>query len=241
MSLHIGTSGWAYKEWKPDFYPADVRPDGFLEHYGTQLTACEINATFYRLQSETAVAKWAASVPDGFRFATKVHRRLTHSREMAWGDAERDFLERFLESVAALGDRFGTILLQYAATRQRDDTALDSVLDALPAGLPFAVEFRHDTWVDDAVYARIADRGGTVCISETEGRVLDRLPPGPFAYVRLRTDRYSPEAREGWRELLRREADTRPVFAFAKHEGIPAGDPLGGIGLAQWLVAQQAA
>ena len=56
------------------------------------------------------------------------------------------------------------------------------------------VEFRNDSWVDDGVFAGIAARGGTVCISETQGQVLDRLPPGPFAYIRLRADRYSAEA-----------------------------------------------
>lgn len=238
MSLHIGTSGWAYKEWKPAFYPQDVPQDRFLAYYGSVLGACEINATFYRLQSEATVARWASAVPEGFRFAVKAHRRLTHTRQMAWSKEEQVFLQTFLESIAPLGDRFGALLLQYPPTRRRDDEDLAGMLDALPDGLPFAIEFRHDSWVDDAVYQTIAAQGGTVCISEATGAVLDRLPPGPFAYVRLRSDRYSAEARDGWLELLRREAATRPVLAFTKHEGIPAGDPYGGIGLAEWLVAQ---
>ena len=82
---------------------------------------------------------------------------------------------------------------------------------------------------------RIAAAGGTVCVGETAGAVLPRLPDGPFAYVRLRADRYSPEARGAWRDLLEREAAGRPVYAFAKHEGLEAGDPFGGIGLAEWL------
>jgi len=237
VSLHIGTSGWAYKEWKPAFYPPDVPQDRFLEHYGSVLSACEVNATFYRLQSESVVARWAAATPATFRFAVKAHRRLTHGRAMGWSDEERGFLERFLESVAPLGDRLGALLLQHPPARRRDDAGLDAVLGALPDGQPFALEFRHESWADPSVFDRIAARGGTVCISETAGEVLDRLPPGPFAYVRLRADRYSPAARDGWLELLRREAAQRPVFAFAKHEGIPAGDPFGGIGLAEWLAA----
>ena len=238
VSLHIGTSGWAYKEWKPAFYPQDVPQDRFLDHYGTVLTACEINATFYRLQSESVVARWANAVPQGFRFAVKAHRRLTHTRQMAWNTEERAFLRTFLESIAPLGERFGAVLLQYPPTRQRDDAGLAAVLDALPEDVAFAIEFRHDSWVDDAVFAAIAARGGTVCISETQGRVLEHLPPGPFAYIRLRADRYSTPARDGWLALLRSEAEDRPVLAFTKHEGIPAGDPFGGIGFAEWLMAQ---
>lgn len=238
MGLHVGTSGWAYKEWKPAFYPADLAQGRFLEYYGSVLTACEINATFYRLQSESVVARWAAATPSAFRFAVKAHRRLTHTRAMAWDGEERAFLGRFLDSVTPLGERLGALLLQYPPTRTRDDAGLASVLDALPADLPFAVEFRHESWGDPRVFDRIAERGGTVCISETAGALLDRLPPGPFAYVRLRSDRYSADARDGWLDLLRREAADRPVFAFAKHEGIPAGDPYGGIGLAEWLVRE---
>lgn len=237
VSLHVGTSGWAYKEWKPAFYPADVPQDRFLEHYGSVLGACEVNATFYRLQSESTVTRWASATPASFRFAVKAHRRLTHTRAMAWNDDERAFLAQFVESVVPLGERLGPMLLQYPPTRQRDDSGLAAVLDALPDGLAFAVEFRHDSWVNAGVFARIADRGGTICISETAGAVLDDLPPGPFAYVRLRADRYSADARDGWLDLLRREAAERPVYAFAKHEGIPAGDPFGGIGLAEWLEA----
>lgn len=238
VSLHVGTSGWAYKEWKPAFYPADVPPERFLEHYASVLAACEVNATFYRLQSESTVARWASAAPPSFRFAVKAHRRLTHTRAMAWDDDERAFLEQFVASVAPLGERLGPMLLQYPPTRQRDDAGLASVLDALPAGLQFAMEFRHDSWVDPDVLDWIAERRGTVCISETDGALLDRLPPGPFAYVRLRADQYSADARDGWLDLLQREAVSRPVYAFAKHKGIPAGDPFGGIGLAEWLARQ---
>ena len=77
-----------------------------------------------------------------------------------------------------------------------------------------------------------------MCVSETAGEVLPRLPPGPLGFVRLRAERYSDEARRGWLELLEREAAERPVYAFAKHEGIPAGNPYAGVGLAQWLVEE---
>lgn len=235
VSLHIGTSGWAYKEWKPAFYPPAIPQGRFLEHYASVLSACEINATHYRLQAPEVVERWAGATPAAFRFAVKAHRRLTHARQMAWDADGRAFLERFTRSVAPLGERLGAVLLQYPPSRRRDDDGLQAVLDALPGGMPFALEFRHESWQDAGLRDTIAARGGTICISETEGAVLDGLPPGPFAYVRLRADRYSLEARSGWLELLRREAAERPVFAFAKHEGIPAGDPFGGIGLAAWL------
>jgi uncharacterized protein YecE (DUF72 family) len=241
MSLHVGTSGWAYKEWRPAFYPDGMPQDRFLAHYSRALGACEINATHYRLQSEQAVARWADATPEGFRFAAKAHRRLTHARVLPPAGGGDEFMARFLESLTPLGTRLGAVLLQLPPARERDDAALDGLLGCLPPGMPFAVEFRHASWAEPAIAERIAAAGGTVCVSETAGAVLPALPPGPLAYVRMRADRYDEAAREGWRELLAREAEERPVYAFAKHEGVPAGDPYAGVGLAQWLMEASAA
>jgi uncharacterized protein YecE (DUF72 family) len=234
MTLFIGTSGWAYKEWKPDFYPEELPQKRFLEHYARFLSACEINATFYRLQSPDTFRRWAEGTSDTFRFSIKAHRGLTHSKSIAPTDKE-GLLTGFLESVGTLGDRLGVVLLQFPPYRRRDDEDLAALMDALPSERHHAFEFRHESWDDPAVKAAIAERGGTICLSETKGEVPEELPPGPLAYVRLRAERYSDAARDGWRALLEKESSTRDVYAFAKHEGIPAGDPYGGIGLAQWL------
>jgi len=235
--LYIGTSGWAYKEWKPDFYPPDLPQSRFLEHYGRVLSACEINATFYRLQSPDTFRKWAAGTPESFRFAIKAHRGITHSKSIA-PDDKGGLLTGFLESIATLEDRLGVVLLQFPPYRRRDDEGLTALLDVLPKERRYAFEFRHESWDDGDLHRLIAERGGTICLSETKGEVPESLPDGPLAYVRLRAERYSDGARDGWRALLEKESSTRDVYAFAKHEGIPAGDPYGGIGLAQWLYGE---
>lgn len=240
MTLFVGTSGWAYKEWKPDFYPQDLPQSRFLEHYGSALTACEINATFYRLQSPETFGKWAANTPESFRFSTKAHRRLTHARTIAPDDETRPFFDAFLTSVRTLGPRLGVVLFQFPPYRRRDDSQLAALLRSLPEGTRYAFEFRHESWDDGEILERIAASGGTVCISNTDGSVPASLPPGPIGYVRLRTERYTEENRARWRDLLLKESAGRDVYAFSKHEGIPAVDAYGGIGLAQWLVGSHA-
>jgi len=235
MAAHIGTSGWAYIEWKPSFYPTELPQRRFLEHYGSVFNACEVNATFYRLQTQSTVERWAAETPADFRFAAKLHRRLTHSREPAADDDWFDFMEDFLESVAPLGTRLGILLMQFPASRRRDDGALARILDALPPDVPSALEFRHESWGDNSIADRAAEKNATVCLTDTTGDVPDRLPGGPAAYVRLRADRYTEAQRDGWLRLLEREGAERPVFAFAKHKDIPAGDEFRGVGLAEWL------
>jgi uncharacterized protein YecE (DUF72 family) len=236
--LYVGTSGWAYREWKPDFYPSDVPQKRWLEHYCSELGACEINATFYRLQSPDTFEKWSSAAPEDFRFTTKAHRRLTHSKSIALDEDRRPFFDAWVASVRQLGPRLGAVLFQLPPYRSRDDEALNGLIAALPDGLHAAFEFRHDSWNGPEVESRIGEAGGTVCVSNTNGEVPDSLPPGPLAYVRLRTERYSPEARAGWLALLRRESIERDVYAFAKHEGIPTDDEFGGVGLARWLVQQ---
>lgn len=237
MALFVGTSGWAYKEWRGTFYPADLPEKRFLEHYSATLKACEINATFYRLQSAETFSRWVQSTPEGFRFAVKAHRRLTHGRQVASDSAWYGFQNRFRSSLEPLGDRLACVLYQFPPHRERDDEALARLLDAVPKDPPSAFEFRHDSWHLDELASRIGAAGATVCLSDQSGSAPERLHPGPFAYVRLRASRYTESEREGWRSLLEQEAEARHVFAFAKHEGVPADDPFTGAGLAQWLAS----
>ena len=241
MTLYVGTSGWAYKEWKPDFYPADLPQRRFLEHYATRLTGCEINATFYRVQERSTIEKWARAVPEDFRYSIKAHRRITHSRSMAPDESWRRVFDEFLDSIRAFEGKLGALLLQYPPHRERDDAALRAVIGAFPDAIRLAFEFRNDSWHDDEVRQAIADSGGVVCVSDTTGDPPAALPPGPLAYVRLRTERYTTEQRDAWLDLLLREAQTRDVFAFSKHEGIPTADEFGGVGLARWLKARATA
>jgi uncharacterized protein YecE (DUF72 family) len=236
VSLYVGTSGWAYREWKPGFYPPNVPQRRFLEYYAATLSACEINATFYQLQTEPTVQRWAAAAPPGFRFTVKAHRRLTHAKVI--GNAE--FLGSFLKTLQPLTPHLGAILFQFPPHRQRDDVALDRLLENRPAHIPYAFEFRHESWDCPELAARIAAAGATVCVAETSGALPQALPAGPIAYIRLRSERYKRAVRSAWRRALAEEGGRRDTYAFTKHEGLPSDDPYGGVGLATWLSARGA-
>jgi uncharacterized protein YecE (DUF72 family) len=237
VALHVGTSGWAYPEWRGDFYPRRLPQGDFLSYYGEPLGACEVNATFYRAQTAATFERWAAAVPPEFRFTVKAHRRLTYKRQLAPDPASAAFTRDFVASLAPLGGKLGCMLLQVPEFIERDDAALAQLLDVLPEEVPFALELQHDSWQAPEVEAAAAERGGTVCIREESGIVLRSLPPGPVAYVRLKGKHYDDAAREGLRDLLAREGAGREVYAFARHKDVPAGDPHTGLGLARWLTA----
>jgi uncharacterized protein YecE (DUF72 family) len=233
--LFVGTSGFDYPEWKGEFYPAGLRRADFLEHYASRFNACEINTTFYGLKEKVTFERWISATPAGFRFAVKAHRRLTHTKQIGT-PAYLAFLRQFLETLTPFAEQFGCLLVQFPPTRERDDQALDLLLEAIPSQFVCAVEFRHESWDSADVADRLAVKGATKCLSDTTGDVPAVLPPGPFGYVRLRADRYSDEQREGWLSLLMREAEQRDVYAFGKHKDVPANDPHTGAGFAQWLI-----
>jgi uncharacterized protein YecE (DUF72 family) len=238
MALHVGTSGWAYPEWRGAFYPDRLPQARFLDHYAAVLTACEANATFYRLQAPSSFARWAAAVPDRFRFAVKAHRRLSHRRRLAPSPEEAEFAKQFAASLDPLGQKLGCLLIQFPPIVERDDAGLERVLDRLPVQLPVACEFHHASWEAPAVEERLAERGGTVCVREESGEAPARLAPGRIAYVRLKGEHYRDRERAALLELLVREAADRDVYVFARHKGVRADDEHTGVGLAQWIVKQ---
>lgn len=235
MTLFVGTSGWAYPQWKPDFYPPGVPRARWLSHYASRLSACELNATFYKVQERSVIEGWAGKVPEGFRFAVKAHRALTYGRSIAPDDRRAHLLDEFLEQTAALGSRRGPILFQVPAHRKIDTAALRELLQALPPDADHAFEFRDDSWKENDVVELIEASGGTICLSNVDAEPPDSLPGGAIGYVRLRAERYPPRQRAGWRNLLQSEAEARDVYVFTKHEEGPATDPFGGVGMAAWL------
>jgi uncharacterized protein YecE (DUF72 family) len=110
----IGCSGWSYRDWREVVYPKGVPTTRWLECYASRFDTVEVNATFYRLQSERTVRHWAGQVPDGFLFAVKASRYLTHIRRLR--DVETG-LQRFWEPLAPLREsgKLGPVLWQLPA------------------------------------------------------------------------------------------------------------------------------
>lgn len=233
MSLYVGTSGWSYPEWQPAFYPAGLPRARFLAHYARRLGACEVNVTAHRLQGTAAVAAWADAAGPAFRFVCKVHRGVTHGD----GPPPAGLARRFAASLAPLGDGLAGVLAQVPETRARDDAWAAGLMELLAPVGPVVAEFRDPSWDDPGVRDAVARAGGTVCLVHEDGPPPDRLPPGPLAYVRLRADAYPEPERTAWRDLLRREAADRPVFAIARHKDLPPDDEFSGLGLARWLAS----
>lgn len=217
----VGCSGWSYRHWRGRLYPERGSSARWLERYAEEFDTVEVNATFYRLPTAGAVARWAELTPAGFCFAVKASRYLTHVkrlREIAAGYAR--MCER-LEPLAAAG-KLGPVLWQLPPDATRDDDRLAGALAALPAGR-HAFEFRHESWFADDVYDLLRAHGAALVVADRAS-----LPPAPcvdtagWAYVRFhhgrrgRRGNYSPAELRDWALRLRRRAGD--VYAYFNND-----------------------
>src|SRR4051812_32292639 len=150
MTVRIGTSGWSYNHWKDVLYRPGLPAVQRLGRYTEVFDTVELNASFYRWPKDSTFAGWRDQLPDGFTMSVKAHRGLTHYRRLA---SPEPWIERFESCWQVLGDRRGMLLVQLHPEQQRDDARLDSFLRSVPAAIRVAVELRHPSWNDPAVFA----------------------------------------------------------------------------------------
>jgi uncharacterized protein YecE (DUF72 family) len=197
--LYAGASGFSYPSWKGEFYPPDAKPDTFLRHYAERVNAVELNNTFYRVPEEDQFDRWAAQVPDGFRFAVTTSRRLT-----SFGRVEG--VDEFCRMARRLGDRLGP--LRFKVPQARDDGFLRLLLDALDPEVPVALDFRHDSWDDPEVTALLDERGvaraGAWEGASLAGKIRPQVVAGVdvYAFFRHEDEPTAPLYAERLRELV---------------------------------------
>jgi uncharacterized protein YecE (DUF72 family) len=221
--LFVGTSGWAYPTWKPDFYPAKLAQKNFLGHYATQLNTVEVNFTFRQLVKETTILNWIEQTPPSFRFGVKAHQVITRIKRLK---GTEEFVPRFLATIAPLASagKLGPVLFQLPPNLKADAALLKDFLSLLPRSLPAAFEFRNESWFSDDTWELLKSHGAALCVAETETRTTPDVATGAFVYYRFRKPTYTAEER---REMLARigehVAAGRDVFAYFKHEETPEG------------------
>ena len=182
----IGTSGWTYDGWRHDFYEGVPRAR-WLSHCAERFDALEINATHYRLQTRSTFERWAAAVPDGFRFALKAHRYLTHVRRLR---EPVEPIRRDRERAQVLGDKLAVVLWQLPARFACDaerTARLERFLGALPAEWPVrhALELRHRSWFRPEIAELLARHGVATVVSHAAEWPMWDSTTGDLVYVRL--------------------------------------------------------
>jgi uncharacterized protein YecE (DUF72 family) len=180
--IHIGTSGWHYDHWKGPFYPQGTSAEKMLAFYADRFAAVEINNSFYQLPEEKTLKQWRDTVPEGFVFAVKASRFITHMKKLR--DPEEP-VSIFTERMKVLGDKLGPILFQLPPRWRLNIGRLRSFFAALPGDHRYAFEFRDPSWFDSNVSRLLSDHNAAFCIYELSGRISPRNVTADFVYVRL--------------------------------------------------------
>ena len=222
VKLFAGTSGFSYPAWRGSFYPENVSAAAMLRYYGERLSAVEVNSTFYQMPRAERLESWAASVPSDFRFALKVHRKITHSARLVGAEAA---LSHFWAHARSLGSRLGPILVQTPPALPASSERLERFLDALPEGCRAAFEFRHPSWRSAAILELLAAKNSAWCFADAEvsgAKAANETVPelhctADWGYLRLRKEEYSDAELVHWAERIR-GLSLREVYVFFKHE-----------------------
>ena len=165
--VFIGTSGWTYPSWKGNFYLENLPSTRFLEFYTNRFPTTEINYSFYHLPKPSTYEKWVAQVPEGFVFAVKASRFITHTKRLKCVDEPWGI---FLQNAQSLGSGLGPILFQFPASFRCDPVRLTEFLARVRTVGPEAdrlrlvFEFRHAPWFVDEGYRLLSGHGAVLCL-----------------------------------------------------------------------------
>ena len=214
---YVGTSGFAYHDWAPIFYPADTPHDGLLQAYSARLPAIELNNTFYHQPSVRAIARWMAATPRDFRFVVKAQRG---GIMRAMGEGARDSVAWLTGPYRQFGERLGAVLFRVPENMHRDDDRLRMLLEAWPADIQLVVEFQDPSWQADEVFDLLTRHAAILGATDLDERPAPDLRlTGPSIYLRLRRAAYSDSDLAGWAGRLSAFLDAgTDCFVFFRHD-----------------------
>jgi uncharacterized protein YecE (DUF72 family) len=221
----IGTSGWVYKHWSASFYPPTWPKKDEFEFYTAQFPTVEINATFYRLPTESMVRGWYNKAPNQFLFAVKGSRFITHIKRLSETGLA---LDKYFDRIGPLRDRLGPVLWQLPPNYEKKPENVDRLerfLEAVPKRFRHAVEFRHHSWVEDSTFDLLR-RHNAAHVWLSSGRMpANTTVTADFVYLRFHglengaAHDYTKEELHPWAtELIKAAQDKKPCFVYFNND-----------------------
>lgn len=225
--IRVGIGGWTFEPWRDNFYPADLAQSHELEYASRQVTAIEINGTYYGTQKPSTFARWREETPDDFMFSVKASRFATNRKVLA--EAGESIAKFIGSGLAELGPKLGPILWQLAPTKVFDPDDLDAYLALLPdklegMALRHVLETRHESFMCPEYVALARKHKVATVFTDSPKYPSFADATGEFVYARLMDAKatlkagYAPKALDAWAEHARAWA------AGHAPEGLPYAD-----------------
>lgn len=184
--IHIGTSGWQYRDWRERFYPRGLPQREWLRFFSERFPVVEVNNTFYMLPKEETFVRWRQQSAEGFTFVIKASRFITHIRRL--GDA-RDAVRLMWSRCRRLGRKVGPVLFQLPPNLQADLERLESFIRVMPPTMRAAFEFRHPSWDTDETHAILDRHGCALVLPDRPGSRVPDVVTGGWSYLRFHQGR----------------------------------------------------
>lgn len=222
--IRAGVGGWTYEPWDESFYPEGLRKKDQLFHAASQLSAIEINGTFYRTQKPETFQNWHDAVPEGFVFAVKAPRYAVQKRVLAEAG---ESITRFVESgLDRLADRLGPILWQFAPTKKYDPEDFAAFLALLPARagdrpLRHAVELRHPSFACAEAMDACRARNVAIVLAGDSESPLIADQTADFSYLRIMGTTEGPAAGYAPADLDRWAERAKTLASGRQPEDLP--------------------
>lgn len=225
MEIYIGCSGFNYKEWKSIFYPVDMPQDSWLKYYAGHFNSVEINNTFYSFPKKENLQKWNKETPDDFRFSIKANRFFTHLKKLKTDDVFLQRLDEFNETLNSAKEKVGCILWQLPGNLHKNISKISSFCSKLDRDVNNVIEFRHESWFDEAVYKVLRDENITFCmISAPNGLPDYTAVTGKTAYLRFHGKDtwydylYSDSELEEWRKRIENLNGIERIYIYFNND-----------------------
>lgn len=188
IDFRLGFPAWGVPTWERKIYPVDAKSKDYLHYYAQSLNCIELNTTFYRIATIEQLQKWAADVPDNFKFAVKMSRDISHVPTGLTN--QKLILEHFHNYYNVLGNKLGMFFLQlHESFAPNLLPALEQFLKLMPSEVPLAIEVRHPAWFKypTNLWQVLADHAVTAIISDVAGRrdVLHMNITAPTLMIRF--------------------------------------------------------
>jgi uncharacterized protein YecE (DUF72 family) len=221
-TIRIGCSGWNYRDWRGRFYGEQLPAKRWFGFYAETFDTVEINNSFYRLPTPETYRKWRDQAPDGFCYAVKASRFLTHNKKLKDPEAPLGLL---IGNARHLGEHLGPILYQLPPGWRLNPERLEHFLKQLPRDLTHVLEFREKSWLTEDVLALLDAHAVAFCTHDMPGMEVPRWASGKAAYVRFHgpkdkyRGRYPDEVLQDWADWMIVQAKQgRPVWAYFNND-----------------------
>ena len=218
-ALLIGTSGWSYQSWRGPFFPAKLPARLHLDYYAKHFPTTELNGVFYRTPTPEAVKAWADQTPEGFVFAWKASKFITHWKRL--GPTSENSLALMETRLDLLGQKAGPVLFQLPPRFEKDAPRLSSFLKQLSSPRPYVFEFRHPSWYAPEIFALLGDFECALCFSDHHDAPAPWEVTARHVYVRGHgpagnyQGQYPPQTLRVWaRRLLRLREEGRSIYVY---------------------------